>query len=210
MTALVVLAKAPRPGAVKTRLCPPLTPECAATFAAAALSDTLDLADRIEWSARVLALDVPDCRWSRPGWIHIVQRDGGLDARLGDAAQRAQILSGGAPVLLIGMDTPHLQRSDLASARDLLDTYDAVVGPAEDGGFWALGMRHANAQLTAGVPMSTKQTGAAQVQRLRAAGLSVAMAAPYRDIDDIDDARQASVICTQSRFVAVLRRAGAA
>ena len=210
MTALVVLAKAPRPGVVKTRLCPPLTPSAAAGFAAAALADTLDLARRADWSTRVLALDVPDRKWETSGWVQIVQRGTGLDERLGDALVRAQHIARGAPVLLIGMDTPHLHVLDLLAARDLLHEHDAVLGPADDGGFWALGLRHADARLVRGVPMSTQHTGATQLRRLRSAGLDVAMTVTYRDIDTIEDAQCAGAAAPHSRFATALRHAGAA
>ena len=210
MTALVVLAKTPRPGRVKTRLCPPLTPHAAARFAAAALDDTLDLVDGGLWSARVLALDLPSSDWDRPGWIRVTQCTGGLDVRLGHALEQAQRASPTAPVLLIGMDTPHLHPDDLAAARELLDSHDAVLGPAEDGGFWAIGLRRADARLIQGVPMSSQETAAIQLVRFREAGLSAAIAATYRDIDTIDDARRASRLAADSRFAAELTRAGAA
>ena len=210
MTTLVVLAKAPRPGAVKTRLCPPLTYEAAARFAAASLADTMDVADRVSWSRRVLALDLPDGRWDRRGWTRIQQPAGGLDRRIGHALAAAQRLARGAPVLLIGMDTPHLRAADLRAARDLLEHHDAVLGPAEDGGYWAIGMRVPNPKLIGGVPMSTSLTGTAQLLRLWEAGLTVGFAAPYRDIDTIEDARAAGRTLPHSRFAVSLQQAGAA
>jgi uncharacterized protein len=209
VTALVVLAKSPRAGAVKTRLCPPLTGASAATFAAAALADTLDTADRISWSAKILALDLAAPQWQRPGWTHVQQRAGGLDQRIGHALVVAQQIAAGAPVLLIGMDTPHLRVADLQHARDLLAPYDTVLGPADDGGYWAIGLRRADARLIEGVPMSTGITGTAQLLRLTDAGLTVGFAARYRDIDTIDDAMAASRSLRHSRFAVALREAGA-
>lgn len=210
MTALVVLAKTPRPGDVKTRLCPPLTPEEAAEFAAAALRDTLDVADRLAWSGRFLALDAPTGEWDRPGWTQIQQTAGGLDKRIGHALLAAQKAAAGAPTLLIGMDTPHLRGADLRHARDLLTDHDAVLGPAIDGGYWAIGLRQADPGLIHGVPMSCAVTGTAQLLRLLGAGLRVGLAAHYRDIDTIADARDASTTLRYSRFALALRAAGAA
>lgn len=200
MTAIVVLAKAPRPGAVKTRLSPPLSHYDAAAFAAASLSDTLDVADQVAWSARILALDVHTRAWARPGWLRLQQRGESLDERLGNALLDAQQVASGEPVLLIGMDTPHLTAADLRRARDALTTHDAVVGPATDGGFWALGLRRAEGRLVHGVQMSTAATAAAQLERLSEASLRTALVAQYRDIDTIDDAWAAARSKTGARF----------
>lgn len=210
MTALVVLAKAPRPGVVKTRLCPPLTPQAAAAFAAAALNDTLDAAEHVPWSHRILALDLPDPTWDRCGWMRIQQPAGSLASRIGNALADAQALAVGAPVLLIGMDTPHVRAADLRAARDLLAWHDAVLGPAEDGGYWAIGMQRADPDLVRGVPMSASITSTAQLLRLWGAGLTIGLAPTYRDIDTIDDARAACRLHPHSRFADSLRAAGAA
>lgn len=200
------MAKTPRPGAVKTRLCPPLTAEAAAAIADAALIDTFDVVDRVAWTARVLALDSDRDDWDRTGWIRIRQCRGGLDRRIGHALESAQLTAGGAPVLLIGMDTPHLRVSDLRATRDALGCYDAVLGPAYDGGFWALGLRRADASLVDAVPMSTYRTASAQLARLQAANLTIAVAPAYRDIDTIDDALAASCHRPDARFAAAIRQ----
>jgi len=205
MTAIVLLTKAPRPGSVKTRLCPPLSLAAAARLAEASIADTMEVIDQIEWSACVLAIDKPNSHWMRPGWFQIRQPHGGLDVRIGDVLERAAVIASGKPVLLIGMDTPHLQVDDLQATRDLLDTHDAVIGPADDGGFWALGMRVADRRLVAGVAMSTARTGGDQLKRMRAAGLSVAVAPRYRDIDTIEDALAASLVAPTRRFAAALQ-----
>jgi len=210
VTALVVLAKTPLPGRVKTRLCPPLTMAGAAAFAAAALNDTLDVADAVEWTAKCLALDSKSKRWDRPGWQGFRQSPGGLDRRIGQALETAHRATDGAPVLLIGMDTPHLRASDLCAARDALRQHDGVLGPAEDGGFWTIGLRRPDARLVAGVPMSHDDTAAVQLHRLRAAGLSVGLVSSYRDIDSIDDARAACRGREHSRFARALAREGVA
>ena len=205
MTAIVLLTKAPRPGSVKTRLCPPLSFVAAAQFAEAAIADTMDVIDQLDWSTCVLAIDRPNKHWTRPGWFQIGQPPGGLDVRIGDVLERTAVIASGKPVLLIGMDTPHVSVDDLRSTRDLLDTHDAVIGPAGDGGFWTLGMRVVDRGLVAGVPMSTAATGSAQLSRLRAAGLSVALAPCYRDIDTIEDALAAGMVAPSRRFALSLQ-----
>jgi rSAM/selenodomain-associated transferase 1 len=210
VTAVVVLAKEPRPGRVKTRLCPPLTSAGAAALAAAALDDTLDVAEAVDWSARFLALDSDSDGWDRPGWQRFQQCLGGLDRRIGHAIETAHRATGGAPVVLIGMDTPHVRVRDLCAARDALTRYDAVLGSAEDGGYWLLGLQRADARLIKGVPMSSDDTAAVQLGRLRSAGLSVALARVYRDIDTVDDARAAIRGRQHFRFARTLAREGVA
>src|SRR5437879_3056069 len=101
---ILVLAKAPVPGRVKTRLCPPCTPHEAAALADAALADTLAAALASRRAGRVvLALDGPSGWWSDTGADVIAQRGDGLDERL--ALALADV---GGPVLVIGMDTPHV------------------------------------------------------------------------------------------------------
>jgi rSAM/selenodomain-associated transferase 1 len=209
---LVVIAKAPRAGFVKTRLCPPYTPRQAAELAAAALSDTLGTVAKV--SARgviagaVLALDghpglvdIPDC------FDVVAQVVGGLDSRLAGAFDDAYLIRR-APMLLIGMDTPQVTESDLADACGFLlaDGVDAVMGPATDGGFWALGLRAPDPRLLLDVPMSTSRTGEAQLDRLRAFGLRVALLAELRDVDDAAGADSVAVLAPESRFAIQLRQ----
>ena len=132
--ALLVIAKDPQPGRCKTRLCPPLRPAQAATLAAAALRDTLDVVDAVDAARKILVLDGSAHRWRRPGWLIIPQRGDGLAQRLANAfADVAE------PALLIGMDTPQLTPELLREGQRALEDHDAVLGPAHDGGYWSVG-----------------------------------------------------------------------
>lgn len=204
MTVLVVLAKVPCAGRVKTRLCPPLSATQAATFAEAALHDTLDVADTVPWTQRVLAVDRPAALPPRRGWLVVAQGPGSLDVRIATALVAGQRAGHGAPVVLIGMDTPHVDPAHLAAAASALSTHDAVVGPAHDGGFWLLGLRQADPALTIGVPMSQPHTSTAQQARLRRAGLTVAVLPAYRDIDTFADAVLAAHAAPHGRFARAL------
>ena len=84
---IVVLAKRPRPGFVKTRLVPPLTHADAAAVAAAALADTLDAVATTPAQRRVLAFDGDPSGWQRPGWTVVPQPAGGLDRRIAAACR---------------------------------------------------------------------------------------------------------------------------
>lgn len=184
---LLVLAKAPVAGRAKTRLCPPCTPQQAAWLAAAALADTLAAGTAAPVAARTLVV----CGRYRPpaGWRTIRQRDTGFTGRLAGAYQDCALP--GLASLLVGMDTPQLTPGLLAAAAARLAgaAVDAVLGPAEDGGWWALGLRDpADGELLAGVAMSTPRTGADTLAALRSRGRRVALLPGLRDVDTAEDA----------------------
>ncbi len=199
-THLLVIAKAPVPGRVKTRLCPPCTPGQAARLAAAALADTIDAVDAVPAARRTLVLSgyLP----APPGWRVVAQRGDGLDERL--AHGYADTARPGSASLLVGMDTPQVTPGLLADGADLLhaDGVDAVLGPAEDCGWWCLGLREpAAAAALRGVPMSTGPTGARTLAALRSRGLRVAALPALRDVDEVGDAYAVARQCPPgSRF----------
>lgn len=198
--ALVVLAKAPVPGRVKTRLSPPCTPQEAARLAAAALADTLRAVAAAPATRRVCVLDGAPGDWLPPGFDVLPQRGDGLDERL--AAAFADV---GGPALLVGMDTPQVTPALLRSGLARLDRHDGVLGLAPDGGYWAIGLRRADDALFHGVPMSRATTGAAQLARMRDQGLHVRLLPPLRDVDTMADARAAAARCARdSAFAAAL------
>lgn len=197
---LLVIAKEPRPGRVKTRLTPPFTPEEAAGLAEAALADTLDVVARTPARRRVLVLDGTPGPWLPAGIEVVPQCAGGLDERLAAAFAGCD-----GPALLIGMDTPQVTPALLTV--DFTDC-DACFGPAEDGGFWALGLADPAPELLRGVPMSTPDTGAAQRRRL--AHLRVRELPLLRDVDTAGDATLVARAAPEGRFAARLARLTAA
>lgn len=206
---LLVIAKEPVPGRVKTRLTPAYTPAEAAELAAAALADTLDAVAAAPAGRRTLVLDGAPGAWLPPGVEVIPQRGGGLDERLANAFADAFAGDGaGRPLVLIGMDTPQVTPALLAAAAGALDGRDAVFGPAADGGFWLLGLRRPDARLLRGVPMSRPDTGAAQLARLRGAGLRVATLPELTDVDTPRDAAAVAAGGGAPRFAAAVRRLG--
>ncbi|WP_406331545.1 DUF2064 domain-containing protein [Streptomyces sp. NBC_00203] len=199
MTTLLVIAKEPLPGRVKTRLTPPFTPREAALLAEAALVDTLRTVAATPARRRVLVLDGAVGPWLPPGFDVVPQCAGGLDERLADAFAGCD-----GPALLIGMDTPQVTPRLLTV--DFADC-EAYFGPAEDGGFWALGLADPDPALLRGVPMSTPTTGAVQRERLVAAGLRVRDLPCLRDVDTAADAEAVAAIAPAgSRFAAELAR----
>jgi hypothetical protein len=198
---LVVIAKEPRPGRSKTRLCPPCTPAEAAWLAEAALADTLAAVADTPAARRVLVLDGQRGPWLPPGIEVVAQGRGGLDTRLAAAFSATT-----GPALLIGMDTPQVDPGLLTEAMADLRRpgVDAVLGPAVDGGWWALGLTDPHPADVLGVPMSTAHTGAAQLRRLLARGRRVHRLPRLRDVDLIDDARAVAAAAPHTRFAARL------
>ena len=220
--ALIVIAKEPVPGRVKTRLCPPYSEVAAAELAQAAIADTLAAVLATVPRARsrgidvrpVLALDGDEGPWlhdalEAPLRLRTVrQRAGALDARLAGAFEDATRTAGPRDALLIGMDTPQVTSAMLLDAIEELASpgCDAVLGHAEDGGWWALGLRHPDPSLLLGVPMSSPQTGREQEGRLLDAGLSVSLLRQLRDVDTAADADEVAAAAPRSRFAAALAR----
>lgn len=214
--AVLVLAKAPEPGLVKTRLCPPLTPGQSADLAAAALLDSLSAASGVPGGVPVAVLtgDVEraarrDAVRSALAAVHVVaQRGAGLGARIAAAHADAAALLPGHGTLQIGMDTPQVDAALLTDAAAALAApgVDAVLGPAVDGGWWALGLRDPRAaDLLLDVPTSRDDTGARTLAALRRGGLRVAVLAELSDVDTIDDAREVAAAASGTRFAAAVR-----
>jgi len=194
---LLVIAKEPVPGRVKTRLTPPYTPERAAAIAASALADTLDAVARTPARRRILALAGNPGPWLPPCFEVMPQRGDGLDERLANA-----FAATGGPTVVIGMDTPQITPAILTDAARRLEDCDAVFGPAADGGFWLLGLRAPDPDLLLGVPMSRPDTGACQLRRLD--GLRVATLGTLVDVDTADDAVRVAAQAPGTRFAAAV------
>ena len=206
MAHLLVLAKTPAPGRVKTRLCPPCTPDQAAAVAAAALADTLATVTAAPAAARTLVVDGDHP--APAGWSRVAQRGGPLAERLAHAY--ADTHRPGIASLLVGMDTPQVTPALLEAAVHRLgaDDTDAVLGAAEDGGWWALGLRDpAHADVLREVATSTPATGALTLAALRSRGLRVAPLPVLRDVDTAADAHAVARLCPGgSRFALTVPR----
>ena len=204
--ALLVIAKTPVPGRVKTRLTPPCTPEQAARLAAAALLDTLAAAARAGRAGRrLLVLDGAPGDWVPRGFTVLPQRGDGLAARLAAAFSDA-----GGPAFLVGMDTPQVTPELLDAGLAAVETGDAALGVALDGGYWGIGLRRADPEAFAGVPMSAADTAAVQAQRLAELDLRTAALPTLRDVDTIADARAVAAAAPRTRFAAALAAVEAA
>ncbi|WP_072806259.1 TIGR04282 family arsenosugar biosynthesis glycosyltransferase [Rhodococcoides yunnanense] len=211
VTALIV-AKAPVPGLAKTRLAATLGDDTAADIAAAALLDTLDAVSAADFAVRAVALtgDLadaargPEISAKLASYTVFRQRGDGFAERLLHAHLDAA--GAGHPVFQIGMDTPQVTAELLESSASLLtDPGASVLGMAEDGGWWALGIPDPElARALLGVPMSTPDTGAKTRAALVDLGAHVSALPELRDVDHASDLAAVAAVCPPgSRFRAV-------
>jgi hypothetical protein len=185
MTRIVIFAKAPVPGRVKTRLIPELGADGAAKTARRMLDWTV-------LQARGTGLPVELCgepdpaTWyrPRPGVEFTAQGEGDLGERLERAARR--VLAAG-PVLLVGSDCPELGRARLVAAAEALSARDAVIHPALDGGYVLLGLRRLDPSLFADIAWSTDAVAAQTIARIEALGWSLHVGEALRDVDVPED-----------------------
>ncbi|GAA5122368.1 TIGR04282 family arsenosugar biosynthesis glycosyltransferase [Pseudonocardia adelaidensis] len=215
--ALIVLAKSPEPGRVKTRLCPPATPAEAADLAAAALLDTIDAVSGVRGAEPVVALTGrlagavrrAELTAALRGCRVVAQRGHGLGERIAAAHLDTAALLAGRPTLQVGMDTPQAGSALLATCLERLHApgTDGVLGLAADGGWWAMGLRDPRAAgLVAGVPTSRDDTGERTLRALRDGGLRVGLLPELTDVDTAADARTVADAAPDGRFAAALVR----
>ena len=202
---VVVLAKSPVAGRVKTRLQPTFSGAEAAALAAAAIRDTLDGVAELGPRRTVVAWDGPRVPWLPTSVCVLPQRGTTLDERLEHVFEDVYASEGGGParVLLVGMDTPHLLAADLDVP---WSDDDAVLGPSCDGGYWSIGFRRHVPGAIRGVPMSTARTGGDQLVRLERLGLRVGVLPMMRDVDDPEDAAAVAAAAPATRFARLHRR----
>ena len=190
MSWIIIFAKAPVPGRVKTRLIPALGAEGAAALAAEMLKRTADEALAATGGPVELCADPdpdhPDWRGFLPRGLHLsVQGDGSLGERMARAAERA--LGGGGRVLLIGADCPDLDRHRLAAAARALDDHVAVIHPVRDGGYALLGLARFDCSLFEDIAWSTDTVAAETIARIHRLGWSLHVGETLRDVDTPDD-----------------------
>ncbi|GBG40629.1 TIGR04282 family arsenosugar biosynthesis glycosyltransferase [Mycobacterium montefiorense] len=212
---LLVVAKAPEPGLAKTRLAATVGDRVAADIAAAALLDTLDAVAAAPVASRVVALTgdlaaaaaATQIRQRLESFTVIEQRGGDFADRLANAHADA---ADGFPVLQIGMDTPQLTAELLADCARRLLQAPAVLGLADDGGWWVLGVQDPEmAECLRTVPMSRSDTGELTLKALRDNGTNVVPVQRLADVDVADDVAAVREACGPgSRFARATRAAG--
>lgn len=205
--ALVIFAKAPIPGDVKTRLCPPLTPEEAATLHG---SFVLDMLERTKLAVATFHLPLQRYLACAPFSEHVFfrimeERHGVrlLDQVGKDLGQRMHrtfvdlFAQGYQQVIIVGTDVPTLPLTVYQEAFAILSHSEVVLGPALDGGYYLIGLTRPTEDLFAGIPWSTDQVLAATQQQAKALGLSVGLTATWRDVDRIADLQKLIAECRE-------------
>ena len=187
---LVIMAKAPRPGAVKTRLAPSLSPEAVTAFYCCLLDDTLALARSL--SDVEVAIMCPDsdvhelAGVAGQGARVVAQQGEGLAAGL--TSVFAQFAAGNQRrVIAFNSDSPHLPRSVLEDSFETLGAHDVVVGPTHDGGYYLVGAKASHPTLFEGDGLGTSSALERLLSQARALELCVGFADPFYDIDVADD-----------------------
>lgn len=203
--ALIVFAKAPIPGQVKTRLCPPLTPDEAATLHGSFVIDTLE---RTKLTATQLKLQFDRYLACAPSSTHVFfkimeERHGvkvidqigdDLGARMNQAFD-VLFKKGYRQVLIIGTDVPTLPLDYFKQTLTLLDSHDLVLGPALDGGYYLIGLKRMTPELFTDIPWSTDHVLKLTQEKAATLGLKTALLKPWRDVDTLADLQAISEAC---------------
>jgi rSAM/selenodomain-associated transferase 1 len=197
---LVIMAKAPRPGAVKTRLSPSLSPAAVTDFYCCLLDDTLGLARSlgdVEVAVMCPESDVNELAQLAgkhfPG-SHLPANSASVVAQKGEglAAGLTSVFAHFAEghqrrIIAFNSDSPHLPRSVLEDAFETLAAHEVVIGPTHDGGYYLVGAKASHPTLFASDGMGTSSALERLLSRARTLELSVGLAAPFYDIDVVDD-----------------------
>jgi hypothetical protein len=196
-TALGIFAKAPVPGQVKTRLCPPLTPDEAATLHGSFVLDTIE---RTKAAVGKLKLDMDRYLACAPSSDHVFfkimeERQGvklidqvgdDLGARMHHVVE-TMFSRGYRQTIIIGTDVPTVPLEYLRQALTLLEDHDLTIGPALDGGYYLIGMNKPMPELFMDIPWSTDQVLRLTQEKAVVHGLKTALLERWRDVDTLDD-----------------------
>ncbi len=196
---LLIMAKAPRPGAVKTRLCPPLTPGLAADLYRAFLRDTLALARALPDTAVGVVHPPSTDDWPLrallpPGVLLWPQEAGGLGSGL-DGAFAGAFARGYRRVVVMSSDSPTLPVAALEEAFAALDAHDVVLGPTDDGGYYLIGLDRPRPRLFEAITWSTAAVYAQTLERAAESGLRVHATTPWHDVDTVADLAALAAHC---------------
>jgi len=194
--ALLIFAKQPLPGKVKTRLAPPFTFQAAADIYGCMLSDTLVKVAEMSGVERLLFFE-PSCgaagffRENFPGIRVFPQQGNGLGERL-DKAFKTAFSLGFESVAAIGTDSPDLPLPYLEESFRLLEkgAADAIFGPAADGGYYLVALRSYHPGLFRNIPWSTNQVLEKSLAAATALGLQVACLPVWHDMDTVEDLKR--------------------
>ncbi|MGB0911800.1 MAG: TIGR04282 family arsenosugar biosynthesis glycosyltransferase [Nitrospirales bacterium] len=191
--ALIIFTKSPVPGLVKTRLCPPLAPDEAATLHGSLVLDTLERTRNLQGFDRFLAcapskqhpfFQTVGARQQIELWEQISDADLGkrMDCAFGAAFERKYTYA-----VLIGSDLPSIDGETIQQAVRALAEHDVVIGPSVDGGYYLIGLKQPTPELFSNIPWSTDQVSSLTQQIANHLELSMKFLPEQRDLDTIED-----------------------
>ncbi len=190
---LLVVAKRPAPGQTKTRLCPPLTPDQAASLYDCFLRDTLDTMRQVPGAQRVIGYLPEDeadyFRQLAPDMDLAFQRGDSLGERLDHLLTEA-LTNGSRKAIVMDSDSPTLPAAYLCQAFDRLEQVDVVLGPTRDGGYYLIGLKQPHPHLLRRVQMSTTHVLSDTLALAESTGLVVSLLPTWYDVDTITDLHQ--------------------
>jgi len=202
--ALIIFAKAPRSGKVKTRLSPYLDDEGRMEVCRRLLERTVNLLGSLEGIDTRICYSPPDAEeyFLRFGLEVYPQQGEDIGMRMYHAIE-STLSEGYGRAVLVGADIPGLAPPIIMNALDLLARHDVVFGPAEDGGYFLVGLRRPVKEIFEGVEWSSSATLSQSVSAAEGCGMKVALTAPLPDMDTIDD-----LLRERELFADILERNG--
>jgi rSAM/selenodomain-associated transferase 1 len=195
MNVVLVFVKAPRPGAVKTRLAASIGAELAADLYRAMAEHVLGaMAPPAAEYERIVVFTPEDARAEMEAWLPgvpcVPQEGADLGARMAAATAWA-FAQGATAAIVVGTDAPELSRQQVAAAFESLERADVAIGPAADGGYYLIGLRRSAPALFERIAWSTPDVLALTLARAEELGLMVAPLPLLADIDTVEDLRRA-------------------
>lgn len=190
--AIIIFAKAPVPGQVKTRLCPPLTPDEAASLHGSMVMDAVEhtrpLREFDIYLACTPSMDHPFFQTlAARHRLQLIEQVGDDLGQRMDHALTTILNRGYKYALLVGADIPNLSGHTYKQAIDMLQSKDVVFGPTKDGGYYLVGMKIPNPELFANISWSTDRVLSQSQAQAEKLGLAMSLLEPEHDIDTFDD-----------------------
>lgn len=188
--ALLIFVRNPEPGKVKTRLARDVGDERALRIYLALLQHTREVALAVDAHRYLFYSNFIDHQdeWPGQAFHKLLQNRGNLGDRMSAAFGLA--LESRQKAVIIGSDCPQLSTDIVEEAFRLLDQHDAVIGPADDGGYYLLGMRNLYPGLFLDMPWSTPEVFRQTVHRLEQAQATYALLPMLSDVDYLEDWQQ--------------------